>query len=778
MALLVGPGTTAALAQTTPAQCAADSLVLLSPEESGIQVHLAPTGSRFGNYVQWDELPDEISTCTTIVGAEDLGFTVDIGGAYRDNVDREIEFITFNNGAVGSQTVNRLLYSWSNVYVSRSGQVVGSFNISNSGGVLRHSRSGGWSQLNTGLPRYLPYTNILTLAASPQQPAHRLLHLGATSTPGNDPRGLWEQPAGGPWTRIAGDLFPDGRLITALAFDPLRDAAYAVGTSQRGIYVTQDGGQYYAHFGLAELDPAYPNPPTYMEVTALTWGGSGNLYVSIRAFGFFVSTDGGMSFVRLPNLMVPSIVTDPGSTPVFPFVNRIVEDPLNNQHLLVAINRHGLYESMDAGASWHTLTTSWVMAEGEQNGRCVARDPLNGQIYLVGTAGRGMWRTVDGGATWQLVGGDLAPDGVWTGSPVVDIVFDSQVAGDVWAFADTRGFLYSSDEGATWSMAVDEPTIRTARRMIPALDGTGDLLLASYGGGIYIPGTPVELSRTINRGTTSAEYRDLDLGLFLTFSAGTVDSGATFRLKCQDFQGYAVWRSEADDPFSLQLIGLYDKTNPETCIEGFCGDENYNITPNCFDEKRAACFDFESQPGKVIFFDDNVYNGFTYFYAVSTFDYSNTAGIEPTALANDQLFSPRFPSTYSVNLDPDIVHDPVSPFWGMGNMVAFEVNVEAAPPLDGPEIYAYPNPLRRGAGFPGLEGEQVVFTNLPPGSRVKVFTVDGDLVAELGPENQHESNMYWITRNEDHQLIASGVYIWKVDMPQRGSFWGKLVIIR
>jgi photosystem II stability/assembly factor-like uncharacterized protein len=536
MALLLGPGTTAGLAQTTPAQCAADSLVLLSPEESGIQVNLAPSGSRFGNYVQWNELPDEISTCSTITGAEGLGFTVNISGAYRDYVDREIKFNTFDSGPVGSQAVNRLLYSWSNVFVSRSGQVVGSFNISNSGGVLRHSRSGGWSQLNAGLPQYLPYTNILTLAASPQQPEHRLLHLGATSTPGNDPRGLWEQPPGGSWTRIAGDLFPDGRLITALAFDPARDTAFAVGTSQRGIYVTQDGGQSYAHFGLAELDPTYPNPPTYMEVTALTWAGSGNLYVSIRAFGFFVSTDGGTSFVRLPNLMVPSNVTDPGSTPIFPFVNRIVEDPQDGQHLLVAINRHALYESTDAGASWYTLTTSWVVAEGEQNGRCVARNPQNGQVYLVGTTGRGMWRTADGGASWQLVGGDLAPLGTWTGYPVIDIIFDSQVPGDVWAFADKLGFLYSSDGGATWSMAADEPTIRNARRMIPALDGTGDLLLASYGGGIYTPGTPVELSRTINRGLTDAAYRNLELGLFLTFSAGTVDSGATFDLVCQDFQ--------------------------------------------------------------------------------------------------------------------------------------------------------------------------------------------------------------------------------------------------
>jgi hypothetical protein len=152
--------------------------------------------------------------------------------------------------------------------------------------------------------------------------------------------------------------------------------------------------------------------------------------------------------------------------------------------------------------------------------------------------------------------------------------------------------------------------------------------------------------------------------------------------------------------------------------------------------------------------------------------------VEPTALSNDQLFSPRFPSSYTVNLDPEVVRDPASPFWGTGNLVPFQVNVEAAPPLDGPEIYCYPTPLRRGAGLPGQEGEQVVFTNLPPGSRVKVFTVDGDVVADIGPENQQLSNMYWITRNEDNRLISSGVYIWKVEMPQRGSYWGKLIIIR
>ena len=44
----------------------------------------------------------------------------------------------------------------------------------------------------------------------------------------------------------------------------------------------------------------------------------------------------------------------------------------------------------------------------------------------------------------------------------------------------------------------------------------------------------------------------------------------------------------------MQAIGLFDKSNPETCYEGFCGDENFTIRPNCYGEKRAACFDFST----------------------------------------------------------------------------------------------------------------------------------------------------------------------------------------
>jgi hypothetical protein len=215
----------------------------------------------------------------------------------------------------------------------------------------------------------------------------------------------------------------------------------------------------------------------------------------------------------------------------------------------------------------------------------------------------------------------------------------------------------------------------------------------------------------------------------------------------------------------MQMIGKYDKTNPETCIEGFCGDDDFSLLPNCFSERRAACFDFDTE-GNIVFYDDNVYNGFNYYYAVTTFDYGNTAGVAPASLNRPLNFSPRF------------ADDSDSPFVGGGNLRSFQVNLAAQPAADGPEIYAFPNPLRQSTGFPGDEGDRVVFTNLPPRSRVKIYTVAGDEVADLGPEQQINSNMYWFARNKQNEILASGIYIWKVEMEERGDFWGKLVIIR
>lgn len=460
---------------------------------------------------------------------------------------------------------------------------------------------------------------------------------------------------------------------------------------------------------------------------------------------------------------------------ILPLANDFVEHPLNSDHLLAAVSFHGVLESDDGGYTWHDLYGNLNVVDEEVTGSWV-HDALSvdisstdEQVIVVGLRQEGIYRTTDGGVTWAEVSGR---DDVGTIQPpnlgsVVNmrVRADDTRPGHFYVQEDKWGLLFSDDYGATWSLFEDQPVLNKGRVLEFAADGSGDMIYGSYGGGIYIAGTALPLSKTYNSNTTPELRTTLDLGLSITFSAGPVSHLDSLYLRCQTFQGWAVWRTAGQDPSSLTLIGLFDRVNPEDCIEGYCGADSYDMKPQCFISKRAACFDF-STPDTVRFFDDEVYNGFDYFYGVSSFDYGSTALTTPANSSQTMLFSPRYPG------------DTNSPFGGDGNLRAFQVNMIAAPAASQEEIYVYPNPLRLGEGIKDFEGEKVVFTNLPPESRIQIFTVAGDKVIELGPDLQVGGNIHWNTRNNEGKELAAGVFLYKVTMPERSEFWGKVVIIR
>ena len=61
-----------------------------------------------------------------------------------------------------------------------------------------------------------------------------------------------------------------------------------------------------------------------------------------------------------------------------------------------------------------------------------------------------------------------------------------------------------------------------------------------------------------------------------------------------------------------------------------------------------------------------------------------------------------------------------------------------------------------GRGLPRDEGFSVVFTNIPEGSRILVFTTAGDRVVELPSDGLAGRNMFWDTHNENGEELAAG----------------------
>jgi hypothetical protein len=172
--------------------------------------------------------------------------------------------------------------------------------------------------------------------------------------------------------------------------------------------------------------------------------------------------------------------------------------------------------------------------------------------------------------------------------------------------------------------------------------------------------------------------------------------------------------------------------------------------------------------GRYEWSDENVLNGFVYFYAITAFDStgkgSGVAKLEgrPAAVEGDA----QLPQS---------------------SMASGEVN-------DG-KIYVVPNPYRGraewdltpSAGDP--TGTHVDFYNMPPGPWVmRIYTVSGDLVQEIRStdiqlngkpqqETPDDGQASWNLISRNGQEVVSGIYMFSVEAGG-DTQQGKLVVIR
>jgi hypothetical protein len=172
------------------------------------------------------------------------------------------------------------------------------------------------------------------------------------------------------------------------------------------------------------------------------------------------------------------------------------------------------------------------------------------------------------------------------------------------------------------------------------------------------------------------------------------------------------------------------------------------------------------------YIDRDIHNGFIYFYAVTATDH------ELDFLTGD----PR-------PAGEGIAGDPGSNFLATVPGPTAQTAEERA--AMGPNIYVYPNPATttRLAEFQELHpnaddptGLRVMFSNLPRAqNRIQVFTVDGDLVAEIDHDGTAGyGQVSWNLVSRNGQQVVSGIYLYVVrsDDSRFEDFIGKFVVIR
>ncbi len=172
--------------------------------------------------------------------------------------------------------------------------------------------------------------------------------------------------------------------------------------------------------------------------------------------------------------------------------------------------------------------------------------------------------------------------------------------------------------------------------------------------------------------------------------------------------------------------------------------------------------------------DDDVHNGFIYFYSVTATDH--------------EMDFRGGGGTYRI-VGAGQAGDPGSSFTNTSPGAVAQTAEERA--QEGANIYVYPNPATRAAladfqeMFPNENdptGVRVVFSNLPEAvNKIKIWTLDGDLVQEIehdGTSGYGQQPWNLISRNG--QEIVSGIYLFTVesDDDRFEDFIGKFVVIR
>ena len=361
-----------------------------------------------------------------------------------------------------------------------------------------------------------------------------------------------------------------------------------------GMYKSTDAGKTWTHLGLrdsqmiANIEVDSKNPDRLF-VAVL-----GHPYGPNQERGIFRSTDGGASFQKV---LYKDEYTSANDVRLDPSDPNVVYAALWQQQQGFFENGAfggtdgGIFKSADGGTTWSQLKTG-LPPVLQANLALAPSDPKT--IYaMVGTPGGGgggrrgggsvgFYKSTDGGATWAMAGNDPRPNGRIGGGDLPTITVDPKDARVVYSCSTV--FWRTEDGGATWSAIRGAPGGDDYQKSWINPENTNILIVVSDQGGVISANRGESWSNWYNQPTAAMYHVTADNAFPYRLCGGQQDSGSA----CVDSRGMDGEITFHDwHPVMIEEYGMAapDPKNPDLVYGGKVGVYNRittqkaNLTP-------------------------------------------------------------------------------------------------------------------------------------------------------------------------------------------------------
>lgn len=417
----------------------------------------------------------------------------------------------------------------------------------------------------------------------------------------------------------------------------------------------------------------------------------------------------------------------------------------------------GLARSRDGGQTWVTYTTANGLPRGGVSAIAVsdsiiwvaaAFDSLTKDAGSLPT-GDGLSYSTDDGKTWTHVP-QFGP------TPVQNVTYDIAIRqNQVWATNFGGGLQRSTDRGQTWTVVppdtfLFDPLGNLNHRAFSIINADGVLWHGSAGG----------VNKSLDGGKTWTNFSHQN-------QTQPISGNFVVALGQQKWRGREyIWAAtvNAEDQNEKKAVSVTDD-----------GGYSWRVT---LEDQFAHNFAFEDSAAYVVT-DNGVFKSLDFGRTWAKF-----APVIDTA-KGEQFLTMEY---FAVGVLQGRVFtggpDGVASTADNGNTWSIQRGSKRAGVSGEARTYAYPNPFSPFRHNQFRDDGNVRFqynTKRPTKVTIKVFDFAMELVAEVvSQKDRPVAGQYaeiWNGRNSRGEVVANGVYFYRLDLEGEGAFWGKVMVL-